>query len=409
MKRLNIIITAIVLMTAFSVQAQKKQALEENTYRRSSLYSVLISHTDKKFNTEIENCFLQIPIPDTYNDHDLSVKIVNLEGNVEKEKVNKKEAPKGPVQINTFLEDNQIASRLVGKWFLRDYNTGECAMDLIGSRGIYAASEIDKAKAAANLKGDAMLADAGEDLIQNTFVLVNDITYIDKGARSKNVGMGLKILGSIAAAATGIDALEDVGNLAGSMAETLKGFSVKVNTSLYQLVWDDEAAAITYDNWCDRDAFERNRGSYKLKYVGNQLSNGGTTSFLGIREDQPEIMIRKACQRALDENIANLQQNFQAFQIKTPLENVEPLEARVGKKEGITENSRFEVLEPQKDENGKITYKKIGEIKPVQNLIWDNRYMAEEEMAEGATLGCTTFKKVSGGDFMPGHLIRQIK
>lgn len=111
----------------------------------------------------------------------------------------------------------------------------------------------------------------------------------------------------------------------------------------------------------------------------------------------------------MDENIANLQQNFQAFQIKTPLESVEPLEARVGKKEGITENSRFEVLEPQKDKTGKITYKKIGEIKPVPNLIWDNRYMAEEEMAEGATLGCTTFKKVSGGDFLPGHLIRQIK
>ena len=399
----------LVLISSITAQGQNKQELEDNSYRRSSLYSLLISHTDKKYNTQIENCFLQIPIPDAYNDHDLSVKIVNFEGDVEQEKVGKKETPKGPEQINTFLEENQIASRLVGKWFMRDYNTGECTMDLIGSRGIYAASEIDKAKAAANLKGDAMLADAGENLIQNIFVLINDITYIDKGSRSKNVGMALKILGSIAAATTGNDAIEDLGNLTGSMVETYKGFSVKVNTSLYQLVWDDEAAAITYDNWGNRDAFENNRGNYKLKFVGTQLSNGGTTSFLGIREDQPEIMIRKACQRALDENIANLQQNFQAFQIKTPLESVDPLEARVGKKEGITEDSRFEVLEPQKDGNGRITYKKIGEIKPVQNLIWDNRFMAEEEMAEGATLGCTTFKKVSGGDFLPGHLIRQIK
>ena len=85
------------------------------------------------------------------------------------------------------------------------------------------------------------------------------------------------------------------------------------------------------------------------------------------------------------------------------------MEAKIGKKEGITENSLFEVLERVKDENGKITYKKIGEVKPVPNLIWDNRYMAEEEMAQGATLGCTTFKKVKGGDFIPGCLIRQIK
>lgn len=408
MKRIIITAITLVFVSVFAAQAQKKQTLEDNTYRRSSLYSLLISHTDKKFHAEIEDCFLQIPIPDTYNDHDLSVKIVNLEGD-KIVAVGKKGISQGPVMINAFLEDNHIASRLVGKWFMRDYNTGECAMDLIGSRGIYAASEIDKAKAAANLKGDAMLADAGEDLIQNTFVLVNDITYIDKGDRSKIFGAILKAAGAVASIATGSNAYGDIGNLTGSMAETLKGFSVKVNTSLYQLVWDDEAAAITYDNWCDKDAFENNRGKYKLKYIGNQLSNGSTTSFLGIREDQPEIMIRKACQRALDENIANLQQNFQVFQIKTPLESVEPLEARVGKKEGITENSRFEVLEPQKDEKGKITYRKIGEIKPVQNLIWDNRYMAEEEMAEGATLGCTTFKKVSGGDFLPGHLIRQIK
>ena len=34
--------------------------------------------------------------------------------------------------------------------------------------------------------------------------------------------------------------------------------------------------------------------------------------------------------------------------------------------------------------------------------------MAEEEGAPGATLGKTTFKKVSGGDFYPGMLIREI-
>lgn len=401
---------AIVIPFALVAKGRNYRDLDVTTYRRSSLYSVLISHTDKQFNKEIEDCFLEIPIPDTYNDHDLSVKIVSFEGKIEPEKLKKKETPKGPSQINSFLENNQIASRLVGQWFMRDFNTGELSMDLIGERGLYAASEIDRLKAAASLKGEALLADAGEDLIQNTFVLVNDITYIDKSNRSKNVGIGLRVLGSLVSVATGIDAVSDLGDLVGSMVETIKGFSVKVHTSLYQLVWDEEVAALTYDNWNDREAFERNRNKYKLKYVGDQLSNGGTTSFLGIREDQPEVMIRKACQRALDENIANLQQNFQAFQIKTPLESVEPLEARVGKKEGITPDSRFEVLEPQKDEaTGRISYKKVGEIKPVQNLIWDNRFMAEEEMAEGANLGRTTFKKVNGGDFLPGYLIRQIR
>ena len=43
------------------------------------------------------------------------------------------------------------------------------------------------------------------------------------------------------------------------------------------------------------------------------------------------------------------------------------------------------------------------------NLIWDNRYMASEEQAYGSDFGFTTFRKVSGGDFYPGMLIREIK
>ena len=87
----------------------------------------------------------------------------------------------------------------------------------------------------------------------------------------------------------------------------------------------------------------------------------------------------------------------------------EPLQAPIGMKEGITVDSKFEVLEALKDENGKTSYKRVGVIKPVPGEIWDNRYMAVEEGAVGAKLGVTTFKKVNGKDFYPGMLIREIK
>jgi len=407
----KIIIASVLL--AFIVgnsMAQGRQRNIDETYRRSSLYSLMISHPNAKFHNEIEQCFQEIPIPDTYNNHDLAVKVVNVDGKLAPEVVKKKEKPKGITEINDFLERNKIASRLVAKWYNYNSQTGDMDIDLIASRGIYAASEIEKAKAATSVRGmEAVLSDAGEDLIQNTFVLVNDINYIDKSKGSKTVGSIFKVLGAVAAVATNDNSFMDLGNSLGDIAESFKGFSVRVHTSLYQLVWTEEEQTSLYNMaWSNKDAFENMRTSFKLKYVGDQMSSGSTTSFLGIREDQPERMIRKACQRALDENIANLQQNFQVFQIKSPLD-VETMEARIGKKEGVTEDSVFEVLERVKDANGKVTYKKIGEVKPVQNLIWDNRYMAEEEMAEGATLGCTTFKKVSGGDFIPGCLIRQIK
>jgi hypothetical protein len=140
-----------------------------------------------------------------------------------------------------------------------------------------------------------------------------------------------------------------------------------------------------------------------------QESSGSNTSFLGINEEQPQIMVRKACQRALDENVANLQKNFEQFKVRVPLTQIAPLQAQIGMKEGISEASRFEVLEVRKDEKGRTTYKRVGVISPVSGEIWDNRYMAVEEGAVGAKLGATTFKKVSGKDFYPGMLIREIK
>ena len=199
------------------------------------------------------------------------------------------------------------------------------------------------------------------------------------------------------------------------MLETIKGFKVKINTFLYKLDWNDEQAAVFYQEQyaAKPDAtkkanFEAARGNYKLKYVGKVESSGGTTSFLGINEDEPIVMVRKACQRAIDENVVDLQRNYEEFRTKSPLLSVEPLTAYVGKKEGVTAKSKFEVLEVVELENGKHKYNRVGVIEPIENLIWDNRFMAVEEGALGANLGYTTFKKVSGKNFAKGMLIREM-
>ena len=103
------------------------------------------------------------------------------------------------------------------------------------------------------------------------------------------------------------------------------------------------------------------------------------------------------------------EKNFDVFKVKAPLLNISPITSQIGMKEGMTAKSRYEVLEVIEDERGHIEYKRVGVIKPVADKIWDNRFMAVEEGAENATLGYTTFEKVSGGDFYSGMLIREIK
>ena len=404
MKIRNIILGLAASM-AMTIHAQETDA----NYRRSSIYSVLVNHTDQQFASEIKEAFLQIPVPDKFNDHNLSVKVLNLD-----KKLSGASSEKENPLITEFLNNNKVASRLVGRWFNRDFFTGQCNMELVKERGLYNATEFDKQLASRSARGIAMLQDAGEDLIGNTFVLVNDIRYVDKNQGAKTASSILKIFGSIAAAATGSN-IDDLTDNIGDMVETIKGFKVKINTFLYKLDWTDDIATQFYQDQygavpdpTKKANFDAARGNYNLKYVGKVESSGGTTSFLGINEDQPVVMVRKACQRAIDENVVDLQRNYEEFRTKSPLVSVEPITAFVGMKEGVTAKTKFEVLEVVELENGKHKYNRVGVIQPIENLIWDNRFMAVEEGAQGATLGYTTFRKVSGQEFSKGMLIREM-
>ena len=401
------IFLSICILCGYSINMLAENEASDSTmkYRRSSIYSMMVQHDDQKFAKDICEVFNQMPVPDKYNDHNLSVKVVS----VTKEKI------KEDAAITSFLTTNNVASRLVGKWFERNVLTGECNMELIKERGVYNASEFDKALAQKSARGMAMLEDAGEDLIGNTFVLVNDISYIDKEKGSKALGSFLRAAILVAGAASGVNT-SDLSDNVGTIAESYKGFSVKVHTYLYQLVWDENTSMDFYKNAYSATPnkekisyFEQLRNKFSLKLIGEQESSGSTTSFMGIKLDEPLVMVRKACQRALDENVANLQKNFDQFKVKVPLTSTSPICAPIGKKEGIDQESKFEVLEIQTNDKGKRIYKRVGVIKPLPNLIWDNRYMAKEEHAQGADLGKTSFTKVSGGTFYQGMLIREIK
>ena len=404
MKRYDILLC---FLTALCMCARAQEPTPD--YRRSSIYSVLVNHTDQQFASEIKEAFLQIPVPDKFNDHNLSVKVLTMDEKLSgagKEREN-------PV-ISEFLDKNLVASRLVAKWFDRDYFTGVCDMELVKERGLYNATEFDKQLAARSARGMAMLQDAGEELIGNTFVLVNDIRYVDRNKRAKTAGLLLKSLGTIASAATGVN-VDDLTDNVVDMVESIKGFSVRINTFLYKLEWNDELAALFYQEQyaaapdeVKKANFDKARGNYKLRYVGKVESKGGTTSFLGINEEEPVVMVRKACQRAIDENVVDLQRNYIEFRTKSPLVSVEPLTAFVGMKEGVSPESKFEVLEAVEMENGAIRYDRVGVIEPIEGIIWDNRFMAAEEGAVGANLGCTTFRVVSGKDFAKGMLIREM-
>ncbi|MEG1717456.1 MAG: hypothetical protein RRX93_01320 [Bacteroidales bacterium] len=400
----------------FLVQGLRAQntGTEIEKYRRSSLYTILITHPQAKYAHEIDSVFVAMPTPDKYENHNLRIRRVILDTNSNKTKME---------HIEDFLMKAKVAKRMVGKWFHRDNTTGTFDVSLLAERGNYNASEMDVEKARMSKRGLVLLSDAGEELIGNTFVMVNDIVYVDKEANAK---IAIAIFAAIASAAGSAgtpvgDLAKSVADLGASISNLIAGFTVKVSSHLYQLQWTDSVASVFYNQlWCDTNSskelclqrkkiFDNSNDLFQLKYIGSYKVKSDKTVMRGLKSNAD--VITKVCTRALDKNIVSLQKKYEVFKVKTPIYsiNANKIESKIGKKEGLSEKSKFEVLERVEDAQGKTFYKKVGNIKPIRGEIWDNRCMAFEEQAKGAERTTTAFKILSGSGFSPGMLIRQIK
>lgn len=356
--------------------------------------------------------FKSIPIPDKYNNHDLKIKVMPSPVL----KALTKDEIEGAYKdaITKMLTKNKIGGRLIEKWFNRNKTTGSFDMELVAERGYYDASILDVKEARVSAKGTALLADAGEELLNHTYVIVNDIRYADKETMKGAIAGGLfaaQLVGSF----FGVD-LSDVTSAVGGLTNDIAGFKVIVTSYLFRLDWNDVTADNFYSNlWIDKSAPNAERqkkwgeamGDFKLKYIGCATVFSGKTSLGGVEKEKD--MFLKVCTRAIDKSISDLQKSFDEFKVFTPLISTEPLCAYIGLKEGVDEDSRYEVLEKILDSNGRTKYERVGEIKPVKGQIWDNRFMAEFDKEDGSNLKYTTFKKMSGKEFYPGMLIREIR
>jgi len=378
-------------LAVFIAGAQSSE--DDFKYRRNSIVSIMINHPEYKFGDEIEAIFKQLPTPTRFNDHNLGVRSVMFGSSDRKDQ---KE------NIDRFNKEVNLAQKIVARWFKRDKATGGFCMDLVSERGVYDASYDDVAKAKASARGLALLKDAGEELIPNTYVIFNDIIYNSRSG----IGSILKIAGNVY-----------IGNIDGvqNNMQEIAGFKVTIKSYLYKLVWNNEIAERFYSDYyfeqsapdaAKKRLFESEHDFFTLQYVGVTESTNQHTSFVGVKD--PREALRKICARVIDRNISDLQHAFPDFRIKAPLLSTSPLMADVGLKEGITEDSRFEVLMPETDSNGILKYKRVGIIRPVKGKIKDNRYMAVEEGAEKSELTATEFESTSGSDFLPGMLIREM-
>lgn len=443
MKRLLFVVAA--MLFAGNLMGQNADGLTDNgkiqKYRRSSLYTVLITHSKQDQGTTIKRVFMSLPTPDKFNNHDLGIKAFESSVAKPKKKASAKRDQTNLADIEAFINKNDIARKMIAKWFNRDAN-GNMDVDLLVERGMYSAQLNDIDEAQNSAYGIMSLGDQGEELIGKTFLLVNDITYADKGEKSAKAAGALRFFGALLGGVTGTN-ISDLTDMAADGINEIDGFGVNISSYLFRLDWNEDMLNTLYATlWLDENVTDevkrRERINafdlsdiFKLTYVGSTSTTKGFTASKSFSKKSEEQQMAVACGRALDESILNLQREFDEFKVSVPImsinQNARTCEVAIGLKEGINEKSKFEVLMQIENEDGTISYNRIGTIEPIAGKIWDNRYGAleiaeayaadgqkakkEEGVADGnAYLKATTFKITSGSDrIYPGCLVREIK
>lgn len=396
------LLISIILVACISLYAQRDSL---GRYDRPSVCELMVSRGGRIFEREIELAFREKEVPERLNDHGLGVKTVQFatnEQDIQKE-------------IATFLKQQTVGKKMVAKWFSRKKQTGDMDIHLLAERGLYNANTIDVALAKQTIRGEHTLIDAGEKLIGRTFIIVHDYTFDYNYCSFKQKGNTDEVASS---RSIDLNNREDVDWYNSQLYKNdlqVANLSVSCVSYLYQLQWTEDVAAIFYQNYYTTqtnhdpekvNAFNADKSTFQLNFLGkykSEVKEKNTHNYTNQK------LVQKVCVRLVDQNIAALQHMFPQFRIKARLLSTgddKVFKAFIGLKEDVKPASKFEVIEPELHEDGTYSYRRVGIIQPIKEKIWDNRYMATDEVL--SDLDATYFKQISGEDLYPGLIIREL-
>ena len=406
-------------MTATFAMAQNIEST--SGYHRSTLCLMPVIHLQDSFSAEILNAAESMPFPDRFNNMNSGkTEVIQFDDHLDVKYLKDTTRHK---KYDQLLAERGVAKEAVKYWFNFNEQAGFNTARII-EEGMYDASELQKELAKGTLEGVVNLADAGDELIGKTFILVNDISYINHAERAAyasavcdaiadagkqaqavgeelsktNTGLGLfdaaaGLVGS-AISLVGMSA-ELVGDLTKTTNELLdiRGFAVCEATYLYQLDWNEEVQNEFYSKYYTEEgdpdkisAFMADNTTFKLKYIGYMpTTTNNATAFAAGKyskmSQSEQILI--TCSRTMDDAINTLQSRFPEFRVYTPISEIVldekgkmvGVRADIGMKEGVSAKKKYVIREMVLN-HGKTQYKDIVPVK-ASAPVWDNRYASE--------------------------------
>ena len=480
----NIILLVLSITTTFSSYAQDKTEIK---YRRSSLHLMMMDDQKLPEKDIIINTFKNYPFPDKYNDHKISITniptynedvhpwVTRSQGmtigdlatlsvedkkmqkdwteknklakaKLKEEKQKQKEADKlikptdeekqrrklvksmkgVDVKIEKYFTENKIANKLVAKWFNINLD-GSMNLDLIKERGQYDATEDDVKTAQMMSKSvDAQLKDAGVELIDKSFIVINKFKFIENEVAALIVYTAAKIAIDNMDESTAI--AKKIKSAALNKTKQLyekarQGYTVGTQAFLYKLNWSETTENVFKKSHWNKSSLAQaekmtrlsdfnNSNSYKLEFVGMEKQ---TIRVLNLTSENltKQQIIGEATRRTMNKVYAKLQKEYEVFKPRMPLISASKKDctAKIGMKEGLSGGEKFEVLEKLVDKEGLTIYKSKGIIKVDKKQLWDNQFYASKSptIKDGEVAIQATGFKGCKNSFYKGLLIKQLK
>jgi hypothetical protein len=393
MKKITIGLMTILLFN-FGLNAQVVQEEEKSNelvtdYDRNAITAIVLENKSG-YMLDIRNASSGIIVPDKFDNNLLDTRLLSTASN--------------SASIKQALIQNKVPNNILAKWFARN-ESGEFNMDVVHDRGMYNATDDEVRQASGSKVGIARLKDAGETLINHSYILVLEFTNIQTMEQ-----IYLKR-----------DALaKDIGDLMGQKNEGVKrrknGWMGDVKAYLFKLDFDEATVGMFYnDLWIYEDDSAEVKAAKKarfdetnfpVKFVmeakasadGSQFNPGELLA--PPRQKSRDELFQQMVNTGLEACAFDFERNLPDFQVKTPLYKTSPLQAKIGKKEGLKVDHRYFVMEFEQNNKGETEGVRKGVIRAKK--IADNR-----KVATGDTKLYSKFYQVAGRGLMEGMLLKQ--
>lgn len=436
MKKLLFTIVAILLTLSVAAQRQNYAGMisqgedGEYFYMRSSLEMVYIE-SEKFPNKELVdaswNNYMD-PMknfPNQYNKHGAGISTAALGGDAKLTDAQMADL------ILKYIDRNKIANKLVMKWF--DYNPkgtiaydvtnpenpdAKLSMKTIFERGYYTVNAGDENVSMSSLKRDrdTQIKELSMKLLPFTFMTFTKFEFYEnepvaRAVRDAAISTAQLTLSNAIKNGMNPKTANLIYNISVHAAyaayeATKDGYTLKSNTWLYKLVWDEETESYFNNQVLKNPSLLETSNKFKMEYVDCQ--DNKSTVIISFTRSFDEI-IDLTMVRNLNKVFLELQKRNDVFKVWTPLLDfyslVSPrleapitvegktITAKIGTKEGLRGGEQFAVM----DEDGNFYGYAIAQ----KGKIWDNSdeigpdgqdYYVPQVDKKGNPVTCTVFK-----------------